>query len=141
MYSLLDVYQQAKEDSFSKTIVTESAVRYMAYGWRVVRERKSERVYIMNMTMGGEFYQEASEEDYATFLELGWKEAVYVLYLCNCRSKLDKLELRINKAIVNNERVVVIRKLKDSRDRILQNFNKVKFKLNQNEKTIRKISI
>ena len=58
------------------------------------------------------------------------KKAIYVLYLSNCRTKLSRLEDRIKDAMVNNESVKLIRKLKASREHILQNFNKVKIKLN-----------
>ena len=61
-----------------------------------------------------------------SFQTLGWKTAIYVLYLSNCRTKLSRLEARIKDALVNNESVKLIRKLKASRETILENFNKVK---------------
>jgi len=82
------------------------------------------------MTKSGDFYKEISPDEYLTFQYLGWKKAIYVLYLSNCRTKLSRLESRIKDALVNNESVKLIRKLKASRETILKNFNKVKTKLN-----------
>ena len=81
------------------------------------------------MTSNGDFYKEISTHEYDTFKNLGWKTAIYVLYLSNCRTKLSRLEDRIKNAMVNNESIKVIRKLKDRRNQILNNFNKVKIKL------------
>jgi hypothetical protein len=50
--------------------------------------------------------------------------------LSNCRTKLSRLETRIQNALVNNVSIKTIRKLKASREQILRNFNKVKIKLN-----------
>ena len=102
----------------------------MCYGFKILRVNNSDEIKIIDMTKGGDFYREVSQHEYHTFQSLGWKTAIYVLYLSNCRTKLSRLEDRIKDAMVNNESVKLIRKLKASREHILQNFNKVKIKLN-----------
>ena len=82
------------------------------------------------MSTGGDFYTEANENQYKTFKDLGWRNAIYVLYLSNCRLKLTKIDNRINVAMVRNDSIRMIRKLKASREQVLKNFNKVKSKLN-----------
>lgn len=130
MYSLLELFNQAQEDYSSKRLLDKGTIAYACYGFKIIKEVESDRVLIMNMTKGGDFYQQVSEKEYNLFSKLGWKETIYVLYLSNCRAKLSMLESRIQNALVNNDSVKTIRKLKASREKILHNFNKVKIKLN-----------
>lgn len=130
MFSLLEVFNQAKDDHHSKLLKRKGIRSFMCHGFRIDKEIESEKIKIIDMTKGGDFYKEVSQHEYHTFQTLGWKKAIYVLYLSNCRTKLSKLEDRIKDAIVNNESVKLIRKLKASREHILQNFNRVKIKLN-----------
>ncbi len=130
MYSLLEIFYQAEDDHHSKLLKRKGIRSFMCHGFRVDKEIESEKIKIIDMTKGGDFYREVSQHEYHTFQSLGWKTAIYVLYLSNCRTKLSRLEDRIKDAMVNNESVKLIRKLKASREHILQNFNKVKIKLN-----------
>jgi len=130
MHTLDQLFEQATIDSYSKCLVQKGIVSYICYGFKIVKEKKSDKISILDMTTSGDFYREINKDEYNDFKKLGWKIAIYVLYLSNCRSKLEKLEARINVAIVNNESIKLIRKLKANREQILSNFNKVKIKLN-----------
>lgn len=130
MYNLLELFCQAKDDYHSKTLRDKKTISYMCHGFKITKEIKSEVIFIMDMSKRGDFYQEVSQDEYDIFFKLGWKKAIYVLYLSNCRIKLSRLEARIQNALVNNGSVRTIRKLKESREQILHNFNKVKIKLN-----------
>jgi hypothetical protein len=129
MYDLDGLFHQAEEDYHSKLLKQRSVISYMCYGYKIIKEVRSGKVTIIDMTSNGDFYKEISTHEYDTFKNLGWKTAIYVLYLSNCRTKLSRLEDRIKNAMVNNESIKVIRKLKDRRNQILNNFNKVKIKL------------
>tara|TARA_B100000768_G_scaffold140478_1_gene131973 strand:+ start:601 stop:993 length:393 start_codon:yes stop_codon:yes gene_type:complete len=130
MYDLGDLFHHAEYHQSSVMIEDKGLVAYMLYGWRIIKEKKSGNISIINMSTGGDFYTEANENEYKTFKDLGWKKAIYVLYLSNCRIKLAKIDNRINVAIVKNDNIRLIRKLKASREQVLKNFNKVKSKLN-----------
>lgn len=130
MFSLLEVFNQAKYDHHSKLLKSKSEWSFMCHGFRIGKEIESDKIRIIDMTKGGDFYREVTKHEYHTFQTLGWKTAIYVLYLSNCRTKLSRLESRIKDALVNNESVKLIRKLKESRETILKNFNRVKIKLN-----------
>lgn len=130
MYSLEDIFKQAEKDYHSKILSGRGFVSFLCYGFKVVKDLESAEINIIDMTNGGDFYTEITSDVYYTFQRLGWKKAIYVLYMNNCRLKLSRLESRINNALVNNESVKHIRKLKASREQILRNFNKVKIKLN-----------
>jgi len=130
MYSLQDIFKQAEKDYHSKILSGKGFVSFLCYGFKVVKEEESDEVKIIDMTNGGDFYNEVTSDVYYTFQSLGWKKAIYILYMNNCRLKLSRLEIRIKNALVNNESVKHIRKLKASREQILRNFNKVKIKLN-----------
>jgi hypothetical protein len=130
MYSLLEVFNQAKSDHYSKLLKGKGIESFLCYGFKIGKEIESDKIRIIDMTKGGDFYREVTKHEYHTFQTLGWKTAIYVLYLSNCRTKLSRLEARIKDALVNNESVKLIRKLKASREQILKNFNRVKIKLN-----------
>jgi hypothetical protein len=130
MYSLEDIFKQAEKDYHSKILSGRGFVSFLCYGFKVVKDLESGEINIIDMTNAGDFYAEITSDVYYTFQRLGWKKAIYVLYMNNCRLKLSRLESRINNALVNNESVKHIRKLKASREQILRNFNKVKIKLN-----------
>jgi|TARA_R100001463_G_scaffold28926_1_gene66106 hypothetical protein len=130
MYTLLELFYQAQDDYHSKPLHDKGTMSYMCHGFKIIKEVESEVVLIMDMAKGGDFYKEVSQDEYDIFFKLGWKKTIYVLYLSNCRTKLSKLETRIQNALVNNDSVKTIRKLKASREQILRNFNKVKIKLN-----------
>lgn len=134
MYNLTDLFKQAEDDYYSKKIEGKHLTAYICYGYKIIKDKNTNEVVIVNMTRGGDFYDEAASGEYKKFKDLGWKSALYVLYLSNCRSKLGDLEARINQALVDNESVKVIRRLKSSREQTLKNFNKVKFKIKSNEK-------
>ena len=130
MYDLGDLFHQAESHHPSVIIHDKGFEAYMLYGWRIMREDKSGNISIINMSTGGDFYTEANENQYKTFKDLGWRNAIYVLYLSNCRLKQAKIDNRINVAMVRNDSIRMIRKLKASREQVLKNFNKVKSKLN-----------
>ncbi len=130
MYNLDELFFQAEDDYHSKPLHDKLVNSYMCYGFKIIKELNSNRVSIIDMTKGGDYYQEININEYSYFKTLGWKRAIYVLYLSNCRTKLSRLETRIQNALVNNDSVKTIRKLKASREQILRNFNKVKIKLN-----------
>ena len=130
MYNIVDLFHQAQVDYYSKPLKDKGTISYLCYGFKITKEVESDVVVILDMTKGGDFYQEVSQDEYDIFFKLGWKKTIYVLYLSNCRTKLSRLETRIQNALVNNDSIKTIRKLKASREQILQNFNKVKIKLN-----------
>ena len=130
MYNLGELFYQAEKDYHSKPLHDKVVNSYMCHGFKIIKELNSNRVSIIDMTKGGDYYQEINIDEYSYFKTLGWKRAIYVLYLSNCRTKLSRLETRIQNALVNNVSIKTIRKLKASREQILRNFNKVKIKLN-----------
>ncbi len=130
MYNLGELFCQAEDDYHSKPLHDKLVKSYICHGFKIIKELESEKVSIMDMTKGGDYYQEINIDEYSYFKTLGWKRAIYVLYLSNCRTKLSRLETRIQNALVNNVSIKTIRKLKASREQILRNFNKVKIKLN-----------
>lgn len=130
MYSLGDVFKEAQQDSYTRELHGKGFQSYMCYGYKIVKDLSTNFISIINMTQGGDFYKYATKTEIDTFYTLGWKKAIYVLYLSNCRLKLEKVETRIKDAMVNNESVKTIRKLKSSREQIILRFNKVKNKLN-----------
>jgi hypothetical protein len=135
MHSLEDILQQADEDYYTNKIDGHHLISYASHGYKISKDVKTQEIVILSTTRGGDFYDEANELEYKEFFNSGWKIGLYVLYLSNCRLKLSSLDVRINKALVENQSVKVVRRLKFTREKTIKNFNQVKFKLKQNEKT------
>ena len=78
----------------------------------------------------GDYYKEISKDEYELFIKKGWRYGVYVLYLSNCRLKLNSIEIRINEHIQENIKTT-LEMLQTRRKVILNNYAQVKNKLNQ----------
>lgn len=131
MRGLNEVYRQASQDDYSRSLTSTGQKSYISYGFKIVKETKANLIKIFYVTKGGDFYRELDQDEYKYFIKWGWKKALYVLYLSNCRTKLSNLEIKINKALVENESVKVIRQLKSHRRTLLKNYQKINIKLNQ----------
>jgi hypothetical protein len=127
--TLLDIYNQAREDHYTVDLDGDEFTASISYGWKIMKD-ETNRIIILNMTRGGDHYSEATAEEYWTFTQNGWKCGVYVLYLSNCRRKLKVLENKISEALNNKDKLKSIQILKAHRDRIINNYNKIKSKLN-----------
>ena len=90
-YSLIDIFNQAKEDEFSAVLDGDDFEARILSGIRIEQERATQNTIIHNTTIGGDFYREITPEQYEMFYDKGWKIGVYVLSLSNYRRKLEKL--------------------------------------------------
>ena len=73
--TLLEIYNQAREDHYSVDLDGDEYTSSIAYGWKIMKDNQ-DNVIILNMTRGGDHYSEATAEEYCTFTQNGWKEAV-----------------------------------------------------------------
>ena len=102
--TLLEIYNQARQDYYTVDLDGEDYNASICYGWKIMKD-KSNNIIILNMTRGGDHYSEATAEEYWTFTQNGWKCGVYVLYLSNCRRKLEVLESKICEALNNKDKL------------------------------------
>ena len=73
MFSLLELFKQAEDDHHSKLLKRKGIRSFMCHGFRIDKEIESEKIKIIDMTKGGDFYREVSQHEYNIFQPLGWK--------------------------------------------------------------------
>ena len=129
-YSLDDVWNEAKQDSYSAKLDGIGHESRLVYGIKITREKKSGIIEIMNTSKGGEFYQAINPEQLDIFLENGWRYGVYVLSLSNYRSKLDAIQGHIKDEVNGKNREKQVKILQSKRDNILSKYRSINKKLN-----------
>lgn len=130
-FSLMDVYQQAVDDSFAVNLKGRGYNSFSLYGVKIVMDYETKEVALYNMNSGGLYYDKLSEDETNNFLENGWRYGVYVISLSNYRTKLDRLELKIRDEVNNRNRVKEVQAMRDLRDIILRKYSEITNKLNQ----------
>ena len=130
-FSLMDVYQQAVDDSFAVNLKGKGYNSISLYGVKIVMDYETKEVALYNMNRGGLYYDKLSEDETNNFLENGWRYGVYVISLSNYRTKLDRLELKIRDEVNNRNRVKEVQAMRDLRDIILRKYSEITNKLNQ----------
>jgi len=132
MRNLDEVFEEALLDDYGGVLDDKGVEARIVLTVKIVRDRESGKVEILNTAKGGEYYKEITEDEYKIFTEKGWRYGVYVVYLSNCRLKLDMLEVRINEHM-NDKVRNTIDALQERRKTILNNYTKIKIKLNQTQ--------
>ena len=130
MRNLNSVFEEAKLDEYSGVLDSKGAEARIVLAIKITRDRESGDVEILNTSKGGDYYKEISKDEYELFIKKGWRYGVYVLYLSNCRLKLNSIEIRINEHIQENIKTK-LEMLQTRRKVILNNYAQVKNKLNQ----------
>tara|TARA_R100001369_G_scaffold89904_1_gene128097 strand:+ start:67 stop:471 length:405 start_codon:yes stop_codon:yes gene_type:complete len=130
-YSLEQIFQQAKEDSYTASLDSDGCEAKILYGVRIERIKSIGTISIHNTTKGGDYYTKIEPEELLYFLQKGWRYGVFSLALSNYRSKLDIIEHKIREEVNTRKNAKHIQSLKSNRQRILNRFAKVSHKLNQ----------
>jgi hypothetical protein len=130
MRGLESVFEEAKLDEYSGVLDSRGVEARIVLAIKITRDRESGDVEILNTSKGGDYYKEISKDEYELFIKKGWRYGVYVLYLSNCRLKLNSIEIRINEHIQESINTT-LEMLQTRRKVILNNYAKVKNKLNQ----------
>jgi hypothetical protein len=130
MRNLNSVFEEAKLDEYSGVLDSRGVEARIVLAIKITRDRESGDVEILNTSKGGDYYKEISKDEYELFIKKGWRYGVYVLYLSNCRLKLNSIEIRINEHIQESINTT-LEMLQTRRKVILNNYAKVKNKLNQ----------
>ena len=95
MYSLKEIYQQAKSLRTAAKLSeghTESAIWY---GVKITLDHKDDVVKIYNVSNRGDYYEELSPLEYETFIFEGWKAGCYEMSINNYKAKVEKIELML----------------------------------------------
>jgi len=131
VYTLIDVWNQAKDDCFTANLDGEGYEARILYGCKISKDKETNMVQLQNTSRGGEWYIQLEPEEIEIFLNMGWRIGIYMLSLSNYRLKLDRIEMLIKMEVNGRKNPKQIQSLKSSRQRILERYSKIKNELNQ----------
>tara|TARA_R110000851_G_scaffold107658_1_gene228097 strand:- start:593 stop:1000 length:408 start_codon:yes stop_codon:yes gene_type:complete len=126
MYTLNEVFDQAKLDLFSGNLDGSGYESRLVYGIKVSKDTHTGEVQLFNTTKGGSYYDKLSDDEVEIFLRKGWRCGVYVVFLSNNRARLKSIERSIrNEVNCGSTDHSKIKYWKVRRKRILQRYNNV----------------
>ena len=131
VYTLIDVWNQAKNDCFTANLDGEGYEARILYGCKISKDNDTNMVQLQNTSRGGEWYLQLDPDEIEIFLKMGWRIGIYMLSLSNYRLKLDRIEMLIKMEVNGRKNPKQIQSLKSSRQRILEKYSKIKNQLNQ----------
>jgi hypothetical protein len=124
------VFNDAREDEFAGDLDDSYVEARIVFGVKIVRDRGTGEIEILNTTKGGDYYEEISKKEYDNFYIKGWRYGVYIVSLSNYRRKLDLINDKIQDLIGKSARKKDIDSLQERRKNIMQRYTKVSKKLN-----------
>lgn len=128
MLTLIDIFTQALDDP--KGIITKNLNRQAVMSKGVIIQRFPNRIEILNMGKGGDFFKLCTEEEYKYFYKGGWIKGTLNLQLSNCLYKLKIVERRIKREVNTRKNDKHIQNLKNRRETILLKYTDIQRKLN-----------
>ena len=128
MYSLEVLFEQARSMPSSIYTKTKKCESVMSTGAKI--NKFSDKIEILKMGRGGDYFMELNEEEYNFFSEHGWNIGVDQLMLNNYMFKLGLIENRIKTEVNTRKNDKHIQNLKNRREKILQKYTERKQKLN-----------
>lgn len=131
VYTLIDVWNQAKEDCLTANLDSKGYEARILYGCKISKDNSTDMIQLQNTSRGGEWYLQLDPDEIEIFLKMGWRIGIYMLSLSNYRIKLDKIEKFIKSEMNGRKNPKQIQSLKSSRQRILERYSNIKNKLNQ----------
>ena len=94
-------------------------------------QKFNDRIEILNMGKGGDYFSVCTKDEYEFFYIHGWKVGVIQLAISNCEHKLNIIQERIKKEVNTRKNDKHIQNLKNRREAIMVKFTNYKRKLNQ----------
>ena len=129
MYSKEDLFNQALEDM--RAVRTPMPEGYGVINNGVKIQKFPSKIELINLSKGGSYYVECTEEEYDLFYKYGWREGGLRLSLLNCKRKLDLIEDKIRTEVNTRKNDKHIQKLKNRREELLIKYSSKQKQLNQ----------
>lgn len=129
-YDMNDIFKQALEDSKSIKSVLPQGVSVIGRGVKL--QKFDDRIEILNMGKGGEYYKECDQEEYDYFREHGWTLGTKHLALHNCVHKLKLVENRIKEEMNTRKNDKHIQNMKSRRENLLKKYFNIKKQITLN---------
>jgi hypothetical protein len=126
MFTLNEVFEQAKLDRFSGNIDGLGYEARLVYGVKVSKDNHTGKVQLFNTSKRGSYYDRLSDDQVAIFLQRGWRCGVYVVFLSNNLNRLKSIERSVSCEFKSGHPdLSKVRHWKDRRKRILKRYNNV----------------
>ena len=93
MYSLEEIWTQAIGDASAVRQRVPKGELIIGSGVRI--QRFGDRIEMLNMNKGGDYYKILDEDEYNIFYHNGWKRGSVNLSISNCLFKLGLIEDKI----------------------------------------------
>ena len=93
MYSLEEILNQAIKDE--KGVVSEMPIGFNIISKGIKIKKFSDRIEILDMNRGGDYYKEIDPLNYKIFYKQGWKIGCLRMAIINCVFKLKLIEEKI----------------------------------------------
>tara|TARA_R110001592_G_scaffold117824_2_gene319986 strand:+ start:3971 stop:4366 length:396 start_codon:yes stop_codon:yes gene_type:complete len=129
LFKRKDIMYQALEDA--KTIKTIMSKGVSVIGRGVKLQQFDERIEILNMGKGGDYFKECNEEEYEMFQIHGWRKGALLVGMNNCKHKLDIIEVRIKTELNTRKNDKHIQNLKNRRDTLVNKYANIKIEFNK----------
>ena len=129
MPTLIEIFNEAKSDP--RAIITQFTNRESVINKGCKIQKFTDRIEILNMGKGGDYFKLCTDEEYDFFYRFGWKVGVIQLAISNCQHKLNIIKERIKKEVNTRKNDKHIQNLKNRREAIMVKFTIYKRKLNQ----------
>jgi hypothetical protein len=132
MYSLEQIFQQAKELRTSAKMSYDGVDSVVWYGVKISHNVSKDQYTIYNVSNKGDYYEELSEEEYANFILNGWELACYDMSIANYERKVQKIK---DLLYPESNRTPHVNRMIDNYlsniDTLTETINKIKWKKNQ----------
>ena len=129
MHALSEIFNEALDDP--RAIVTNLRSGKVVINKGVKIQQFKDRIEILNMGKGGDYFKLCTEEEYEFFYLHGWRVGTVKLAISNCLHKLKIIEQRIKTEVNTRKNDKHIQNLKNRREVIMIKYASHKQKLNQ----------
>ena len=139
LLDLKHVWGQAIRDHRSANLDNPSELARIRNGIKIVHRDDSYLIY--NTSLKGDYYQELNSKEYLSFQENGWEVGCYLIIKENYLSRLDRIEFRIREEINYKKSMKTICRLKTERDKVMNKYVNIIFKINKSRNGNNKIKL
>ena len=128
MYTLQEVFAQAMASS--NIDITEVPNGYSVIHQGMKIQMFTDRIEILDMNRGGDYYKVIEDQHYEVFYEYGWEVACLHMVIINCLHKLELVEQKIKSEVNTRKNDRHIHKLKNKRESLMTKSTSDRKKLN-----------
>lgn len=117
MYSKEQIYKQATSDPRAIQTTMPNGEGVINNGVKI--QKFPSKIEIINLSRGGDYFQECTQDEYNYFYRYGWSEGAIRLCVSNTKRKLNMIEEKIREEVNTRKNNKHIKWMKSRRDNLL----------------------